>query len=169
MSDKLTPMQEYSRSNFNHKKGKAGRRGYSYSRPVTDKDIQVVQQVTSGVPIAQARRAVGLSGGELTKTQKELMAGQQEAMRQMFLEDSEMIYENLKDLAFNARSELVRFNASKDILDRAGLAAPDKREITENKFISTDSKITYDLLQRFKALELEGDKDNTAITTIENE
>lgn len=169
MADKLTPMQEYSRSNFNHKKGKAGRRGFSYSRPVTEKDVQVVQQVTSGVPITQARRSVGLSGGALTKTQKELIEGQQEAMRQRFLEDSEMIYENLKDLAFNARSELVRFNASKDILDRAGLAAPDKREVTENKFISTDSKITYDLLQRFKALELEGDKNNPNITTIENE
>ena len=89
-------------------------------------------------------------------------------MRQQFLDDSALIYENLKDLAFNARSELVRFNASKDILDRAGLAAPDKREVTENKFISTDSKITYDLLQRFKTLELEGDKSNPSITTIEN-
>lgn len=100
--------------------------------------------------------------------QKELIADKQEAMRQQFLDDSALIYENLKDLAFNARSELVRFNASKDILDRAGLAAPDKREVTENKFISTDSKITYDLLQRFKTLELEGDSNNPSITTIEN-
>ena len=133
----------------------------------TDDDIQVVEQVSAGVPIKTARGAIGKTGG-LTQVQKELIADKQEAMRQQFLDDSALIYENLKDLAFNARSELVRFNASKDILDRAGLAAPDKREVTENKFISTDSKITYDLLQRFKTLELEGDSNNPSITTIEN-
>lgn len=62
---------------------------------------------------------------------------------------------------------MVRFQASKDILDRAGLAPIDKKEINEQKFISTDSKITYDLLNRFKALELEGDKVNPDITTID--
>lgn len=162
-------MREYSRRNMNRKDNKSGRKGRSYSRYVTNDDIQVVEQVSSGVPISQAREGIGKTGSNLTKVQKELMADKQEAMRQQFLDDSVMIYENLKDLALNARSEMVRFNASKDILDRAGLAAPDKREVTENKFISTDSKITYDLLQRFKTLELEGDSHNPSVTTIDNE
>ena len=166
---KLSNMRDYSAKHFNRKDGKSGRRGNSYSRSVTEQDVSVAQQVSAGIPISKARASIGKAGGSLTKTQKELVEIKQEEMRRRFLEDSEMIYENIKDLAFNARSELVRFNASKDILDRAGLAAPDKREVTENKFISTDSKITYDLLQRFKALELEGDSKNKEITTIDNE
>lgn len=160
-------MDEYTRKYMNRKDHKAGRRGRSYQRYVTDDDIAVVQQVTSGVPVKQAKATIGKTGA-LTKVQKELIEDKQQAMREQFLEDSKMIYENLKDLAFNSRSDMVRFQASKDILDRAGLAAPDKREVTENKFISTDSKITYDLLQRFKAMELEGDKTNPKITTIDN-
>lgn len=164
----MSAFTDYSHKHMNRKDGKAGRKGESYKRHFTDKDIQVVQQVSSGVPIKKARESVGLKTGGLSTNQKALMTDMQEAMREQFIQDSFEVYNNLKDLAFNARSELVRFNASKDILDRAGLSAPDKKEITENKFISTDSKITYDLLQRFKALELEGDDKNPEITTIEN-
>lgn len=165
----MSSFNEYSSKYMNRKDHKKGRRGDGYKRYVNDKDIQVVQQVVSGVPIAKARTNAGYKGGVLSTNQKKLVSEMQEVMRQQFVEDSFDIYENLKDLAFNARSELVRFNASKDILDRAGLSAPDKKEITENKFISTDSKITYDLLQRYKALELDGDKNNPNITTIDND
>ena len=91
----MSVLKEYGDKHFNRKDGKAGRKGRSYQRYVTEDDIQVVEQVSAGVPIKKARDAIGKTGG-LTQVQKELIADKQEAMRQQFLDDSALIYENLK-------------------------------------------------------------------------
>lgn len=165
--DNDSPYKRYANKNFNSLKGKQVKKGYAYKRPISEKDIQVATMISQGTPVSHAKAAVGLKGSAMSRNVKDLVKFKQEQMRERFLEDSVEIYENLKGLALNARSEMVRFQASKDILDRAGLAPIDKKEINEQKFISTDSKITYDLLNRFKALELEGDKANPDITTID--
>lgn len=144
------------------------RRGYKRRRVIKDTDVQLADQVASGVPVKTAKENLGLTPNSLMPAgAKEVMEFKQNQMREMMMEDAVAVYNNMKDLAFNARSEMVRMQASKDILDRAGLAPVQKTENTEQKFITTDSKITYDLLQRFNQLELQGDKYNPAITTID--
>jgi hypothetical protein len=46
--------------------------------------------------------------------------------REVFTEDAVMARDVMVDLACNARSDFVRFNAAKDLLDRAGLKPPEK-------------------------------------------
>lgn len=71
-------------------------------------------------------------------------------MEKKFIKDAEQMYENMKTLALTSDSDNVRFNATKDILDRAGLAPVSKSEIESRKFISADSRITRDLVERYR-------------------
>lgn len=78
-----------------------------------------------------------------------------EKMENLFRGASEAMFMNLYALAMSAKSEMVRFQATKDMLDRAGFKPADKREISgaDGHAISVENRITHDLINRFIALE----------------
>ncbi|KGF47548.1 hypothetical protein HMPREF0872_03895 [Veillonella montpellierensis DNF00314] len=73
-------------------------------------------------------------------------------METKFMDKAEEIADNLYSLAKNAKSEQVRLGASKDWLDRAGLAPVNKSEIETKKVISTESQISRELVDRLNGL-----------------
>lgn len=87
---------------------------------------------------------------EDTATVKLLLEKYRHEMEKKFIKDAEKMYNNMKHLALESSSDTVRFNATKDILDRAGLAPISKQEIESHRYVSTDSRITHDLLERYR-------------------
>ena len=77
-------------------------------------------------------------------------------MEQLFQNAAQGMFANLLSLATSSTSDNVRFQASKDLLDRAGFKPIERKELTgsDGQAISVDSRITHDLIQR--ALLLEG-------------
>ena len=60
------------------------------------------------------------------------------------------------DLARNSSSDAVKFQATKDILDRAGLNPVSKNQTESAKYVSIESRVSRDTLSRFtKELEHE--------------
>lgn len=58
--------------------------------------------------------------------------------------------ENMLELARNAESESVRFQATKDMLDRAGLNPINKNQTQTAKYVSIESRFSRDALERFE-------------------
>lgn len=91
---------------------------------------------------------------------KQSIEEHREMMEGRFRSASEAMFVNLYSLAMSARSEMVRFQATKDMLDRAGFKPADKREISgaDGNAISVENRITHDLINRF--IQLEATEDN---------
>lgn len=74
----------------------------------------------------------------------------QKAMMKSFLNEAQEMKENMLDLARNAESESVRFQATKDMLDRAGLNPINKNQTQTAKYVSIESRFSRDALSRFE-------------------
>lgn len=57
--------------------------------------------------------------------------------------------ENMLELARYATSEDVKFRATKDILDRAGLNPINKNQTESAKYVSIESRFSRDALERY--------------------
>ena len=73
----------------------------------------------------------------------------QDKVKSKLVNVADTVADNMVDLAFNARSENVKFQASKDILDRAGLAPVNKTENETHKYISVNDRFARGALERF--------------------
>lgn len=69
-----------------------------------------------------------------------------------FLVRAEEMSEQLYNLILTTGSDSVKLNAIKDWLDRAGFKPVDKSEITSEKIISAESKVSTDLINRLNNL-----------------
>jgi len=70
-------------------------------------------------------------------------------MEKIFMEHADEMQANMYDLATTAKSENVKFQATKDLLDRAGLAPVNRSQVENYKYISPENRITQDLIGRF--------------------
>jgi hypothetical protein len=86
---------------------------------------------------------------ESYKLVKEEIVRRQEVLRNKFLDDADEMRDNMIDLARNSKSENVKFQATKDILDRAGLNPINKQQTEQQKFISIENRITREALERY--------------------
>lgn len=75
-----------------------------------------------------------------------------DVMRKEFQSRAYDMMIGMAELAQNARSEHVKYLATKDMLDRAGLAPINKSEIETRKVISSDQRITRELIDRVNKL-----------------
>ena len=73
----------------------------------------------------------------------------QDKVKSKLVNVADTVADNMVDLAFNAKSENVKFQASKDILDRAGLAPVSKTENETHKYISVNDRFARGALERF--------------------
>ena len=71
-------------------------------------------------------------------------------MMKSFLNEAQEMKENMLDLARNAESESVRFQATKDMLDRAGLNPITKNQTQTAKYVSIESRFSRDALSSFE-------------------
>lgn len=71
-------------------------------------------------------------------------------MMKSFLNEAQKMKENMLELARNAESESVRFQATKDMLDRAGLNPINKNQTQTAKYVSIESRFSRDALERFE-------------------
>lgn len=85
------------------------------------------------------------------------LAERQKEMMKRFMDNAEEMKENMLDLARNAESESVRFQATKDMLDRAGLNPINKNQTESAKYISIESRFSRDALARYEK-ELENEE-----------
>ena len=69
-----------------------------------------------------------------------------------FLVRAEEMSEQLYNLILTTESDSVKLNAIKDWLDRAGFKPVDKSQITSEKIISAESKVSTDLINRLNNL-----------------
>lgn len=90
--------------------------------------------------------------------QKALKDYKDEADSMFRVRATEMI-DKLYELADSAKSETVKLGAIKDWLDRAGLAPVSKSEVEQRKIISTESRVSRELIERMNKMnELETEK-----------
>ena len=87
---------------------------------------------------------------------QEALADRRKQMEIKFMDDAEEMRQNMLDLARNSSSDAVKFQATKDILDRAGLNPVSKNQTESAKYVSIESRVSRDTLSRFtKELEHE--------------
>lgn len=75
----------------------------------------------------------------------------QNEMQRKFMDDAEEMRLNMLDLAKNSGSDAVKFQATKDILDRAGLNPINKNQTESAKYVSIESRFSRDALERYQA------------------
>ena len=81
---------------------------------------------------------------------KDALAERQKEMMKRFMDNAEEMKENMLDLARNADSESVRFQATKDMLDRAGLNPINKNQTESAKYVSIESRVSRGALERYE-------------------
>lgn len=84
------------------------------------------------------------------KPVQDALADRQKEMMKRFLDNAEEMKNNMIELARNANSESVKFQATKDILDRAGLNPINKNQTESAKYVSVESRFSRDALSRYE-------------------
>lgn len=81
---------------------------------------------------------------------REAIEDRQKEMMKKFMDDADEMKENMLDLARNASSEAVRFQATKDMLDRAGLNPITKQQNQTMKYVSVESRFARGAIERYE-------------------
>ncbi len=129
---------------------KPGRKKKKVPSPKQDKFLETWAMTGSK---KQALKEAGYSPTarpENFQVVKDAMADRQKEMRKKFLDDAEEMRSNILDIARNAKSDAVRLQAAKDILDRAGLNPITKSQNESAKYVSIENRITRDALNRYE-------------------
>lgn len=95
---------------------------------------------------------------ETFKVVQDALAERQKEMQKKFMDDAEEMRNNMLNLARNSSSEAVKFQATKDILDRAGLNPVNKNQTESAKYISIEDRVSRGALARYEK-ELEAKKE----------
>ena len=117
---------------------------------LTDKQRKLVDTiVATGCSITEAAKSAGYStgdGGRVTASRKLRIPKVQNYMMKQIANTVGLgaVHASRKmvDLSMNARSEYVQLEASKDILDRVGIRAPDKVQHTLDANLSVNIDLT---------------------------
>lgn len=88
---------------------------------------------------------------EHTETMEIALEKQKQIVQDKFIKRAEEMADQMYHLALNARSDQVKFQATKDLLDRAGFA-PEQKTINETRFTTIESRVTQDMLARFNRI-----------------
>lgn len=81
---------------------------------------------------------------------QDAMADRQKEMRKKFLDDAEEMRQKILEIARFSKSDAVRLQAAKDLLDRAGLNPITKSQNESAKYVSIENRITRDALARYE-------------------
>lgn len=96
---------------------------------------------------------------ESFKVVQNAIADRQKEMRKKFMDDAEEMRQTILDISRYSRSDAVRLQAAKDILDRAGLNPINKSQTESAKYVSIESRISREALDRYsKEVDLKMDK-----------
>lgn len=135
-------------------KGSYGRGTRKKGRPKLPKiTAQQMNYVRAKVETGSHQKALEIAGYapnsrmHVNKNVKVHLERLQKEVSRKFIDRAEKMADNMYDLALGARSEQVRFQATKDYLDRAGFQPTQKTEV-ENKFIPVESQVSRDLIDR---------------------
>ena len=92
------------------------------------------------------------------KIQQEIETNRKK-MEELFQTAAQDMFNNMLKLATSSSSDNVKFQASKDLLDRAGFKPVERKELSglDGNAISLESRVTHDLIQRTLALGTSGD------------
>lgn len=94
---------------------------------------------------------------------QDALAERQKEMMKRFMDNADEMKENMLDLARNAKSESVKFQATKDMLDRAGLNPINKNQTESAKYVSIESRFSRGALERYeRELEAKNGQKNKA-------
>lgn len=131
--------------------------GRKRKRPLTKQQDKFV---TEFLKTGDREKATALAGYAPSTQPNRIKAVQvaiedrQKEMMKSFLNEAQEMKENMLDLARNADSESVRFQATKDMLDRAGLNPINKNQTQTAKYVSIESRFSRDALSRFEKEEI---------------
>lgn len=127
--------------------------GRKKKRRLTEKQDTYVNTLIETGSKSKALEAAGYSptsNPENYAPIQNALAERQKEMMKRFMDNAEEMKENMLDLARNATSESVRFQATKDMLDRAGLNPINKNQTESAKYVSIESRFSREALARFE-------------------
>lgn len=127
--------------------------GRKKKKTATEKQAKFVDTLMTTGSRKKALKVAGYSPSsqpEKLQVVKDALAERQKEMMKRFLDNAEEMKENMLDLARNADSESVRFQATKDILDRAGLNPINKNQTESAKYVSIESRVSRGALERYE-------------------
>ena len=127
--------------------------GRTRKRHPTEKQIKFVDTL---LETGNKKKALEVSGyspstqPEKLQVVQDALTERQKEMMKRFLDNAEEMKENMLELARNADSESVRFQATKDMLDRAGLNPVNKNQTESAKYVSIESRVSRGALERYE-------------------
>ncbi len=124
--------------------------------PLSEKEMKYAQVKALTGSTRKAAEVAGYEDGERTPDNKKgvkfYMEQYKEEMDNLFRENAADVIYQLYYLMRTAKSEQVRLGAMKDWLDRAGLAPVSKSEVEQRKVISTESRVSRELIERLNKM-----------------
>jgi hypothetical protein len=142
--------------------GHGNRPGRKVKRKPTVKQEIYAKNVVAGVPKCEAAKIAGY-GPTVSPDRfigvKEAMADWQRKMTREFMSDAQEMRQNMLQLARESSSDAVRFQATKDILDRAGLNPINKSQTESAKYVSVESRFSRNAIERYQNELKEGQKE----------
>ena len=124
--------------------------------PSTQQEIYAMVKAETG-NTQKAKEAAGYSPNyptkmlEHTETMEIALEKAKQKVQDKFMQRAEEMADQMYHLALNARSDQVKFQATKDLLDRAGFA-PEQKTVNETRFTTIESRVTQDMLARFNRI-----------------
>lgn len=130
--------------------------GRKKNKPITEKDLIYMQAKALTGSEREAKKIANISlkvdPEKNNPAVKESMKDYKRFMDRKFIEQADMVANELLELVMNAKSETAKLGAIKDWLDRAGLAPVNKTETTTRE-IGTGSQVAIDLIHRLNKLD----------------
>lgn len=140
-------------ANYNPQRDCFKRPGRKKKRNLTKKQDTYVNTFIQTGSKQKAIEAAGYSpksNPESYKPVQDALADRQKEMMKQFMDNADEMKANMLDLARNANSEAVRFQATKDMLDRAGLNPVNKQQNQTMKYVSVESRFARGAIERYE-------------------
>lgn len=129
--------------------------GRPRKKKATERQRKFAREYIATGSVAQAAQATNYSGTQALMKNPIVQAEIEKYRKKVedkFLVRAEEMSEQLYNLILTTDSDSVKLNAIKDWLDRAGFKPVDKSQITSEKIISAESKVSTDLINRLNNL-----------------
>lgn len=125
-------------------------------KPSAQQELYAMVKAETG-STQKAKEAAGYSPNyptkmlEHTDTMELALEKAKQTVQEKFVKRAEEMADQMYYLALNARSDQVKFQATKDLLDRAGFA-PEQKTVNETRFTTVEARVTQDMLARFNRI-----------------
>ena len=132
------------------KKPGVNKKHKSNRKELTPAEQKYVKNVILGTASSktEAAKMAGLDRIPTKATAEELIQKHKSLIQNRFLDSADDMVDIISDLAKNSKNDNVRLSAARDLLDRAGFNVTNKTEVTENRYIAIDNRLTHDLITR---------------------